>query len=65
MGCKHGKGYTRCIMRSKYGNRAFNRDGTLKLSYLRKEKSIQMNRTGSRRNEYKIKALTEAINFRS
>ena len=64
MSCKHGKGYTGCIMRSKYGSRAFNADGTLKISFLRKEKAIQMGKRGSARNEYKIRALTEAINFK-
>ena len=64
MSCAHGKGYTTCIMHSKYGSKAFNADGTLKISYLRKEKAIQMKKTGSRRNEYKIRALTEAINFK-
>ena len=51
-------------MRSKYGSRAFNADGTLKISFLRKEKAIQMGKRGSARNEYKIHALTEAINFK-
>lgn len=63
MGCKHGKGYTRCIMRAKYGARAFNRDGTLKISYLKKMKSYQKNKRP--KNVYAIRAVTEAINFRS
>ena len=62
MGCKHGKEYTRCIMRAKYGSRAFNKDGTLKLEYLRKMKAHQEKKRP--KNVYAIRAVTEAINFK-
>lgn len=49
-------------MRSKYGSKAFNRDGTLKLKYLKMEKEYQMKHHPE--NVYRVRALTEAINFR-
>ena len=63
MGCKHGKGYTRCWMRRNYGTKAFNRDGTLKLEYLRTAKRKIL--ANPRHSKYTIAAITEAINFRS
>ena len=73
MGCKHGKGYTRCFMFSKYGRKAFHQKPTkpgqrkdeygynLKRAYLIREKSYQMHHHPE--NVYRVRALTEAINF--
>ena len=62
MACKHGKDYTRCIMRKRYGKRAFNSDGTLKVSYLRKEKA-RLKRDPNH-STYRMQAVNEAINYK-
>lgn len=63
MGCRHGPGYVRCHMHSKYGEKAFHKNGLLKVQMLRREKDYQMRHHPE--NVYMVRALTEAINFKS
>lgn len=58
---KENKGRVKRYQRKRYGSKAFNSDGTLKMSYLRKSKEHLKNSD----NTSLKRAVQEAINFKS
>ena len=56
------EGRVKAYMLKRYGTQAFNKDGTLKITYLRKAKSEVVKKTN---NRSLISALTLAIRLKS
>ena len=61
-------GWTRSYMRLKYGKKAFRKNGNLRMDYLKRakkeaEKEYKVHKT--KNGLFKLRALTEAINFKS